>query len=146
MILWFMKSSICIIFSGIIIKSIDFISLILHIIFFNRFCSLFLLAFLGILYPYNRGSLFTSIILIYSLTSVVSGYTSASFYCQFAENGWVNSASLCVKTIIFFYFPYSVSCTWSFNISFSLLISTSLFSRRKVLFYQGYCIWGHHSS
>ncbi|XP_022142547.1 transmembrane 9 superfamily member 5 isoform X2 [Momordica charantia] len=60
----------------------------------TMFCSLFLLAFLGILYPYNRGSLFTSIILIYSLTSVVSGYTSASFYCQFAENGWEKSVIL----------------------------------------------------
>ncbi|XP_022944791.1 transmembrane 9 superfamily member 5-like isoform X1 [Cucurbita moschata] len=57
-------------------------------------CSLFLLSSLRILYPYNRGTLFTSIILIYSLTSVVSGYTSASFYCQFNENGWEKSVIL----------------------------------------------------
>ncbi|XP_008461519.2 transmembrane 9 superfamily member 5 isoform X4 [Cucumis melo] len=60
----------------------------------TMFCCLFLLAFLGILYPYNRGSLFTSIILIYSLTSAVSGYVSASFHCQFAEIGWERSVIL----------------------------------------------------
>ncbi|KAG7019323.1 Transmembrane 9 superfamily member 5 [Cucurbita argyrosperma subsp. argyrosperma] len=57
-------------------------------------CSLFLLAFLGILYPYNRGSLITSIIVIYCLTSVVTGYTSASFHCQFVEIGWEKSVIL----------------------------------------------------
>lgn len=52
------------------------------------FC-LFVLAFLGVLYPYNRGTLFTSLVIIYTLTSAVAGYRSAAFYSQFVETGWV---------------------------------------------------------
>ncbi|KAF5470963.1 hypothetical protein F2P56_011445 [Juglans regia] len=55
---------------------------------------LFLLAFLGVLYPYNRGALFTSLVLIYSLSSVVGGYVAASFHNQFAEAGWERSVRL----------------------------------------------------
>ncbi|XP_040994928.1 transmembrane 9 superfamily member 5-like isoform X2 [Juglans microcarpa x Juglans regia] len=55
---------------------------------------LFLLAFLGVLYPYNRGALFTSLVLIYSLSSVVGGYIAASFHNQFAETGWERSVRL----------------------------------------------------
>lgn len=54
-----------------------------------RFCCLFILAFLGVLYPYNRGTLLTSLVIIYTLTSAVAGYSSASFYSQFIETGWV---------------------------------------------------------
>ncbi|KAG7947551.1 hypothetical protein I3843_14G100900 [Carya illinoinensis] len=55
---------------------------------------LFLLAFLGVLYPYNRGALFTSLVLIYSLSSVVGGYIAASFHNQFAVTGWERSVRL----------------------------------------------------
>lgn len=58
---------------------------------------MFVLAFVGILYPYNRGALCTSFVLLYALTSVVGGYTAASFHCQFAETGWV-------RRIVFFFF------------------------------------------
>jgi transmembrane 9 superfamily protein 1 len=55
---------------------------------------LFLLAFIGVLYPYNRGALFTSLVWIYTITSVIAGYTAASFHNQFAETGWERSVRL----------------------------------------------------
>ncbi|KAJ7947991.1 Transmembrane 9 superfamily member [Quillaja saponaria] len=48
---------------------------------------LFFLAFLGILYPYNRGGLFNCLVLLYSLASAIAGYSASSFHCQFTENG-----------------------------------------------------------
>ncbi|XP_004241321.1 transmembrane 9 superfamily member 5 isoform X1 [Solanum lycopersicum] len=57
------------------------------------FCCLFILAFLGVLYPYNRGALLTSLVIIYTLTSAVAGYSSASFYSQFIETGWERSVT-----------------------------------------------------
>ncbi|XP_022732281.1 transmembrane 9 superfamily member 5-like [Durio zibethinus] len=57
-------------------------------------CCLFVLVCLGVLYPYNRGALCTALVILYSLTSVVAGYTTASFHCQFAEAGWERSVLL----------------------------------------------------
>lgn len=54
-----------------------------------RMCFLFVLSFLGILYPYNRGALSTALVLAYAVTSVVAGSTAAYFHSQFAETGWV---------------------------------------------------------
>ncbi|KAG8655102.1 hypothetical protein MANES_04G003900v8 [Manihot esculenta] len=54
-------------------------------------CFLFVLAFVGVLYPYNRGALCTSFVLVYTLTSVVGGYTTAAFHNQFAQTGWKRS-------------------------------------------------------
>ncbi|KAI8524337.1 hypothetical protein RHMOL_Rhmol13G0142700 [Rhododendron molle] len=55
---------------------------------------LFSLAFLGVLYPYSRGALCTSLVVIYILTSTICGYSSASFYNQFAETRWERSVLL----------------------------------------------------
>ncbi|XP_052178171.1 transmembrane 9 superfamily member 5 [Diospyros lotus] len=55
---------------------------------------LFAMAFLGVLYPYSRGALLTSLVVIYTLTSTISGYISASFCCQFTETGWERSVLL----------------------------------------------------
>ncbi|WCJ41821.1 Transmembrane 9 superfamily member 5 [Euphorbia peplus] len=57
-------------------------------------CFLFILAFSGVLYPYSRGALCTSFVLVYALTSVVGGYSAASFHCQFTETGWKKSVLL----------------------------------------------------
>lgn len=57
-------------------------------------CCLFVLVCFGVLYPYSRGTLYSTLVTLYSLTSVVSGYTAASFYCQFAETGWERSVLL----------------------------------------------------
>ncbi|KAL8496367.1 hypothetical protein ACS0TY_020180 [Phlomoides rotata] len=55
---------------------------------------LFALAFLEILYPYNRGALPSSIFVAYILTSAIAGYRSASFCSQYGETGWERSALL----------------------------------------------------
>nr|GMD12648.1 transmembrane 9 superfamily member 5 [Ipomoea batatas] len=57
-------------------------------------CFLFVLSFLGVLYPYNRGALSTSLVIIYTLTSAIAGFTSASFYSKFVETGWERSVIL----------------------------------------------------
>ncbi|KAE8734252.1 hypothetical protein F3Y22_tig00000778pilonHSYRG00420 [Hibiscus syriacus] len=43
---------------------------------------IFILALVGVFYPYNRGVLFTALVVIYALTSGIAGYTAASFYCE----------------------------------------------------------------
>lgn len=64
------------------------------------FCStvfIFILALVGVFYPYNRGALFTALVVIYALTSGIAGYTAASFYCQLEGTNWVRvpMISLC---------------------------------------------------
>ncbi|KAL2328466.1 hypothetical protein Fmac_021893 [Flemingia macrophylla] len=57
-------------------------------------CVLLFLALIGTLYPYNRGGLLNWLVLLYALSSVFAGYTAASFYGQYAENGWERTVSL----------------------------------------------------
>ncbi|KAG5383653.1 hypothetical protein IGI04_035123 [Brassica rapa subsp. trilocularis] len=46
---------------------------------------IFMLSLVGVFYPYNRGALFTALVLIYALTS---GITASSFYCQLEGKNW----------------------------------------------------------
>ncbi|XP_059449260.1 transmembrane 9 superfamily member 3 [Corylus avellana] len=55
---------------------------------------IFMLALVGVFYPYNRGALFTALVVIYALTSGIAGYTAASFYCQLEGNNWVRNLLL----------------------------------------------------
>ncbi|XP_051140217.1 transmembrane 9 superfamily member 3-like [Andrographis paniculata] len=55
---------------------------------------IFLLALVGVFYPYNRGALFTALVVIYALTSGIAGYTSASFYHQLEGSNWVRNLLL----------------------------------------------------
>ncbi|CAM8936379.1 unnamed protein product [Rhodiola kirilowii] len=55
---------------------------------------IFLLALVGVFYPYNRGALFTALVVIYALTSGIAGYTSTSFYCQLEGSNWVRNLLL----------------------------------------------------
>ncbi|KAJ8540401.1 hypothetical protein K7X08_030320 [Anisodus acutangulus] len=41
---------------------------------------IFILSLVGVFYPYNRGALFTALVVIYALTSGIAGYTASSFY------------------------------------------------------------------
>jgi len=52
---------------------------------------IFLLALVGVFYPYNRGALFTALVVIYALTSGIAGYTATSFYCQLEGTNWVRA-------------------------------------------------------
>jgi hypothetical protein len=49
-----------------------------------------MLALVGVFYPYNRGALFTALVVIYALTSGIAGYTATSFYCQLEGKNWVS--------------------------------------------------------
>ncbi|KAL0381156.1 UNVERIFIED_CONTAM: Transmembrane 9 superfamily member 2 [Sesamum angustifolium] len=55
---------------------------------------IFVLALVGVFYPYNRGALFTALVVIYSLTSGIAGYASAAFYCQLEGTNWVRNLLL----------------------------------------------------
>ncbi|RRT74240.1 hypothetical protein B296_00013950 [Ensete ventricosum] len=50
---------------------------------------IFLLALIGVFYPYNRGALFTALVVIYALTSSIAGYTATSIYMQLEGTNWV---------------------------------------------------------
>ncbi|KAK8588662.1 hypothetical protein V6N13_087567 [Hibiscus sabdariffa] len=54
----------------------------------------FILAIVGVFYPYNRGVLLTTLVVIYALTSGIAGYTAASFYCQLEGTNWVRNLLL----------------------------------------------------
>lgn len=62
--------------------------------FFHSAIFIFVLALVGVFYPYNRGALFTALVVIYALTSGIAGYTAASFYGQLEGTNWV-----CLKRI-----------------------------------------------
>ncbi|GJT05024.1 transmembrane 9 superfamily member 2-like protein [Tanacetum coccineum] len=50
---------------------------------------IFGLALVGVFYPYNRGALFTALVVIYALTSGIAGYTASSFYHQLEGTNWI---------------------------------------------------------
>lgn len=50
---------------------------------------IFLLALVGVFYPYNRGALFTALVVIYALTSSIAGYTVTFLYMQLEGTNWV---------------------------------------------------------
>jgi len=58
-------------------------------LFVTRTLFIFLLALVGVFYPYNRGALFTALVVIYALTSGIAGYTATSFYLQLEGTNWV---------------------------------------------------------
>nr|ABR16201.1 unknown [Picea sitchensis] len=55
---------------------------------------IFMLALVGVFYPYNRGALYTALVVIYALTSGIAGYTAASFYRQLEGTNWVRNLLL----------------------------------------------------
>uniref|UniRef100_A0A0D6QWY8 Transmembrane 9 superfamily member n=1 Tax=Araucaria cunninghamii TaxID=56994 RepID=A0A0D6QWY8_ARACU len=55
---------------------------------------IFMLALVGVFYPYNRGALYTALVVIYALTSGIAGYTAASFYSQLEGTNWVRNLLL----------------------------------------------------
>ncbi|KAJ7542477.1 hypothetical protein O6H91_10G108300 [Diphasiastrum complanatum] len=55
---------------------------------------IFMLALVGVFYPYNRGALYTALVVIYALTSGIAGYTASSFYKQLEGQNWVRNVLL----------------------------------------------------
>eukprot|EP01060_Flectonema_neradi_P015823 TRINITY_DN2246_c1_g2_i1.p1 TRINITY_DN2246_c1_g2~~TRINITY_DN2246_c1_g2_i1.p1 ORF type:complete len:572 (+),score=88.54 TRINITY_DN2246_c1_g2_i1:41-1756(+) len=52
------------------------------------------LSVVGVFYAHGRGTMYASIIVIYSLTAIASGYTSGSFYKKLGGEQWVHNVLL----------------------------------------------------
>ncbi|GAV58450.1 EMP70 domain-containing protein [Cephalotus follicularis] len=79
---------------------------------------IFMLALVGVFYPYNRGSLFTALVVIYALTSGIAGYTAATFYCQLEGANWVRNLLLtgslfCLPLFLSFCFLNTVAIAYN---------------------------------
>lgn len=55
---------------------------------------IFGLACVGVFYPYNRGGLYTALIVLYALTAGIAGYVAGSYYKQMAGRAWVRNILL----------------------------------------------------
>lgn len=55
---------------------------------------IFGLACVGVFYPYNRGGLYTALIVLYALTAGIAGYTAGSYYKQMEGSAWVRNILL----------------------------------------------------
>lgn len=73
---------------------------------------IFMLALVGVFYPYNRGALFTALVVIYALTSGIAGYTATSFYCQLEGTNWV-SVDVSNGNKHCFYFLRKLNMNWT---------------------------------
>lgn len=51
--------------------------------------AIFGLACMNLFYPYNRGGLYTALIMLYAATSSIAGYSSSSYYKQMEGTNWV---------------------------------------------------------
>lgn len=56
---------------------------------------IFVLALVGIYYPYNRGALLSSCVVLYALTAGIAGYSSGVHYKMLGGNNWVSNVLLC---------------------------------------------------
>ncbi|CAL9770817.1 unnamed protein product [Musa acuminata subsp. burmannicoides] len=79
---------------------------------------IFILALVGAFYPYNRGALFTALVVVYALTSGIAGYTASSFYCQLEGTNWVRNVLLtgflfCGPLFLTFCFLNTVAIVYS---------------------------------
>ncbi|KAL4560782.1 hypothetical protein LXL04_032936 [Taraxacum kok-saghyz] len=90
---------------------------------FTIVCFLFLLAFFGVVYPYSRGTISTSLVVFFILTSPIAGYTSASFFGQFSETGWERCVLL---SGILYIVPLFITMFLLNTISISIGTTTSL--------------------
>ncbi len=52
---------------------------------------IFVLALVGVFYPYNRGALYTALIVLYALTACIAGFVASSYYKQMEGDLWVRN-------------------------------------------------------
>jgi hypothetical protein len=55
---------------------------------------IFAFAFIGAFYPYNRGGMYTALIIMYALTASIAGYVASSYYKQMEGELWVRNILL----------------------------------------------------
>lgn len=70
---------------------------LLYFLFIRRAIFIFMLALVGVFYPYNRGALYSALVIIYALTSGIAGYSAASYYRQLEGVHWVGT---CYKQLM----------------------------------------------
>lgn len=58
---------------------------------FCRMVTILILGVMGVFQPYTQGVYLKALVTVYSVTSIVSGYTSVSFYCQLEGREWVST-------------------------------------------------------
>jgi MFS family permease len=81
------------------------------------FC-VFALALVGAFYPYNRGAMFTALIVLYALTAGIAGYSSASYYKQMGGTKWVTNLLLAAFIFcgpLFLTFSINNSIAWGYG-------------------------------
>jgi hypothetical protein len=69
-------------------------SLVAYVQIFYLSLFIFALALVGVFYPYNRGALYTALIVLYALTACIAGYVAASYYKQMGGELWVRNILL----------------------------------------------------
>ncbi|EFJ24924.1 hypothetical protein SELMODRAFT_173941 [Selaginella moellendorffii] len=92
------------------------------------FC-VFMLALVGVFYPYNRGSLNTACLIIYALTAGISGYVSSKLYRQMGGDKWVRNLLLTASLFcgpLFLAFCFNNSVAIAYNATAALPIGTIL--------------------
>ncbi|KYQ88887.1 hypothetical protein DLAC_10696 [Tieghemostelium lacteum] len=85
-----------------------------------------LLALLGTFYPNNGGNIYTAGIVLYALTSIISGYQSAKMYKNLGGNKWawniVLTASLFTAPLIMVMFlSNTVALSWHSTVALPIL-------------------------
>ena len=70
----------------------------------------FVLALVGVFYPYNRGALLTACIVLYALTAGIAGYVAANNYRQMGGENWYVSLYFRIT----FVSVYAIRLTGSF--------------------------------
>jgi hypothetical protein len=80
------------------------------------------LSLVGVFYPYNRGALYTALVIIYALTSGIAGYVAASFYGQLEGRNWVVKKNCVLSCLLLIW----LSTLKAFNPSFIHSLNTNI--------------------
>lgn len=85
------------------------------------------LALIGTFYPYNRGAMFTALIVLYALTAGCAGYTSASYFKQMEGKKWVRNLLLTIGVFcgpLLVVFAFNNSVAWVYGSTAALPVGT----------------------
>ena len=80
------------------------------------FLSMLSLSVLGVFYAYGRGTMYATIIVIYSQTSIVAGYVSGSYYKKVKGEQWVHNVFVtCSLFVVPVFFIWTIlnSIAWA---------------------------------
>jgi len=64
------------------------------------FITMLTLAVIGVFNPYGRGTTYAAIVVIYSLTAVIAGYTSGAWYRKLGGTAWVHNVLITVTLFV----------------------------------------------